>query len=145
MGKKENPLLTYYNREERFAQLMNGWLFRGKPYLKAEDIGEADRRMEGKSRKSREYRLSLIHISMRRDAVLKAFYYYVKRRDGGRTRKLIAEIRGFQDAEATIRECEMLFDIYILGRSNHIEELLKDLDTLPPQQRAVHELSLIHI
>ena len=56
MGKKENPLLTYYNREERFAQLMNGWLFRGKPYLKAEDIGEADRRMEGKSRKSREYR-----------------------------------------------------------------------------------------
>mgnify|MGYP005784515261 FL=1 len=80
--------------------------------------------------------------TMRRDAVLKAFYYYVKRRDGGRTRKLIAEIRGFQDAEDTIRECEMLFDIYILGRSNHMEELLKDLDTLPPQQRAVHEYLL---
>lgn len=59
MGKKENPLLSYYNQEERFAQLINGWLFKGKPYLKADDIGEADRRLEGRSgkhRKSREYR-----------------------------------------------------------------------------------------
>lgn len=56
MGKKENPLLAYYNQEERFAQLMNGWLFRGKPYLKASDISEADRRQEGKGGKGREYR-----------------------------------------------------------------------------------------
>ena len=56
MGKKENPLLAYYNQEERFAQLMNGWLFGGKTYLKAENISEADRRLEGRSGKSREYR-----------------------------------------------------------------------------------------
>ncbi len=54
MGKKENPLLSYYNQEERFTQLMNGWLFRGKPYFKAEDVSEADRRLEGKSGKGIE-------------------------------------------------------------------------------------------
>lgn len=56
MGKKENPLLAYYNQAERFAQLINGWLFRGKPYLKAEDVSEADRRLEEKSGRGREYR-----------------------------------------------------------------------------------------
>ena len=59
MGRKENPLLVYYNQNERFAQLLNGWLFRGRPRLEAGDIKEADRRAEGKSGKSgkrREYR-----------------------------------------------------------------------------------------
>lgn len=80
--------------------------------------------------------------AMRREAVLKAFYYYVKRKDGGRTRKLIEEIREFKDAEEVVRECNMLFDIYILGRSNHMEELQEGLDTLPPQQKAIHEYLL---
>ena len=31
MGKKENPLLDYYSQNERFAQLLNGWLFQGEP------------------------------------------------------------------------------------------------------------------
>ena len=34
MGRKENPLLVYYNQNERFAQLLNGWLFRGGPAWK---------------------------------------------------------------------------------------------------------------
>ena len=38
MGKKENPLLVYYNQPERFAQLLNGWLFRGMSFLEAGDI-----------------------------------------------------------------------------------------------------------
>ena len=48
MGKKENPLLVYYNQPERFAQLLNGWLFQGRPFLEAGDVKEADRRMEEK-------------------------------------------------------------------------------------------------
>ena len=56
MGKKENPLLDYYNQNERFAQLLNGWLFQGKPHWKAGDLRGADRRQDGKSEKSRTYR-----------------------------------------------------------------------------------------
>ena len=56
MGKKENPLLAYYDQDERFAELMNGWFFGGKPYWKAENISAADRRQDGRSRKGREYR-----------------------------------------------------------------------------------------
>ena len=56
MGKKENPLLDYYSQNERFAQLLNGWLFQGEPHWKAGDICDADRRQDGKSRKGRAYR-----------------------------------------------------------------------------------------
>lgn len=54
MGKKENPLLAYYDQDERFAELMNGWFFGGKPYWKAENISAADRRQDGRSRKHME-------------------------------------------------------------------------------------------
>lgn len=56
MGQKENPLLAYYNQENRFAELMNGWLFSGEPYIKAEDIVEADRRTDGRNERGRVYR-----------------------------------------------------------------------------------------
>ena len=56
MGKKENPLLSYYSQNKRFAQLLNGWLFQGEPHWKAGDICDADRRQDGKSRKGRAYR-----------------------------------------------------------------------------------------
>lgn len=54
MGKKENPLLAYYNQPERFAQLLNGWLFGGAECWKAEDISEADRRGTDARRGARE-------------------------------------------------------------------------------------------
>ena len=56
MGKKENPLLVYYNQPERFAQLLNGWLFQGRSFLEAGDVKEADRRMEEKGGRRKEYR-----------------------------------------------------------------------------------------
>ena len=56
MGKMENPLLVYYNQPERFAQLLNGWLFQGRPFLEAGDVKEADRRMEEKGGRRKEYR-----------------------------------------------------------------------------------------
>ena len=46
MGKKEDSLIEYYNQKQRFAELMNGFLFEGKPCLQAEDVTDADRRQE---------------------------------------------------------------------------------------------------
>ena len=50
MGKKEDSLIEYYNQRQRFAELMNGFLFEGKPYLRAEDVTDADRRQEHRTR-----------------------------------------------------------------------------------------------
>ena len=77
MGRKENPLLVYYNQNERFAQLLNGWLFRGRPRLEAGDIKEADRRAEGKSGKSgkrREYRSRYRDLYKRLDSAAVRLY-----------------------------------------------------------------------
>ena len=77
MGRKENPLLVYYNQNERFAQLLNGWLFRGRPRLEAGDIKEADRRAEGKGGKSgkrREYRSRYRDLYKRLDSAAVRLY-----------------------------------------------------------------------
>lgn len=44
MGRKEHPLVWYYNKKHHFAGLMNGWLFHGQDYLHPEDLTNADRR-----------------------------------------------------------------------------------------------------
>ena len=56
MGKKENPLLSYYSQDGRFAELLNGWFFEGKPHWRAGDLRDADRRQDGRSEKGRTYR-----------------------------------------------------------------------------------------
>lgn len=44
MGKKEHPLVWYYDDPEHFAGLINGWLFHGSERLRPGDISDADRR-----------------------------------------------------------------------------------------------------
>lgn len=46
MGKKENSLIEYYNKNQRFAELINGYFFDGKAYLQEEMLSDADRRQE---------------------------------------------------------------------------------------------------
>lgn len=45
MGKKENPLLWYYQEHINFAELIDGWLFHGKGRVQAEQVIEQDRRL----------------------------------------------------------------------------------------------------
>lgn len=44
MGQKENPLIWYCDKAQRFAELINGWLFHGKACIQPEDISSEDRR-----------------------------------------------------------------------------------------------------
>lgn len=76
--------------------------------------------------------------AMRREVVRKAYYYYVKRRDGKRCRLLLDELLTFAQGEEA-KECELLYDIYILKKSSHIRELMEGIEELPPAQRAVNE------
>lgn len=75
------------------------------------------------------------------DVVQKAYYYYVKRKDGMRSKELIEEIRTFDGEKFadTIKECNILYDIYILKKSNHIQELMDGIEELPLMQRAANE------
>lgn len=46
MGKKEYPMVEYYNQNQRFAELVNGALFDGETILKADELTGRDRRLE---------------------------------------------------------------------------------------------------
>ena len=45
MSRKEHPFVWYYNKNLHFAELINGWLFRGRDRLTADDISDSDRRI----------------------------------------------------------------------------------------------------
>lgn len=44
MGQKEESMIAYYNNPENFADLMNGWIYRGEKQLTAAQIQEMDTR-----------------------------------------------------------------------------------------------------
>lgn len=65
MGKKEHPLVWYYNKNMHFAELLNGWLFHGEEQIRSEDVMEMDRRLlagGGKKRYRERYRDILKHV-----------------------------------------------------------------------------------
>ena len=40
MGRKEEPMIAYYNDPGHFADLMNGWIYRGEKKLTARHLLE---------------------------------------------------------------------------------------------------------
>ncbi|MBS6397814.1 MAG: hypothetical protein KH452_11815 [Clostridiales bacterium] len=57
MGKRENPLLWYYNKEENFAGLVNGWLFQGREVISAKNVLAGERRfLRRTSRRTTDYK-----------------------------------------------------------------------------------------
>ena len=54
MGRKEEPLIHYYDQPAHFAELINGWIYDGEDCLSPEDITQADRRLEQRSGKRPE-------------------------------------------------------------------------------------------
>ena len=73
-GKERNPLLVYYNQNERFAQLLNGWLFRGGPRLEAGDIKRQTGGRKEKAEKRREYRSRYRDLYKRLDSAAVRLY-----------------------------------------------------------------------
>lgn len=63
MNPKEEPMVAYYDDPAHFADLMNGWIYRGTKQLMAEQILEADTRYTAKSQ--RNYRTRYRNIAKR--------------------------------------------------------------------------------
>ena len=52
MGQKEESMIAYYNNPEHFADLMNGWIYRGEKQLTAAQIQEMDTRYTARTGKN---------------------------------------------------------------------------------------------
>lgn len=83
-------------------------------------------------------------LSMRKDKrqtldiSMKAFNYYVKEKSKVRCKELYEYFQNEGD-ESIQYETTVLYDIYILEKANHIEELLNGIDTIPLAQRSINE------
>lgn len=47
MGQKDISLVTYFEDQRRYADLMNGFVFKGKQVVREKDVQEADSRVSG--------------------------------------------------------------------------------------------------
>lgn len=54
MGKKEEPMIAYYDDPEHFADLINGWLYHGKKEITSAQIETSNVRYTAKSRKKKK-------------------------------------------------------------------------------------------
>lgn len=56
MGKKEEPMMYYYEKEQHFAELINGWLFHGETEILPKQVHPIMGRYTARSGKSRQTR-----------------------------------------------------------------------------------------
>ena len=56
MGKKEEPMITYYEDARHFSWLLNGWICRGDARIDASQIRPRNIRLTGKTGKGRQVR-----------------------------------------------------------------------------------------
>lgn len=97
--------------------------FKLNAYLIKDDAKEADKVLENllshKLNKRQRY-----------DLVVKGFNIYVGQGNRKRAQELLEEIEGWQDEQMAPvqQECRLTFDIAILGKSDHIEEMEQQLD-----------------
>lgn len=58
MGRKEEPMIEFYEKRQHFAELMNGWLFGGQEEISPEQVRSMNSRYTAKSGKGyrRRYR-----------------------------------------------------------------------------------------
>lgn len=71
------------------------------------------------------------------DILDKAFEYYVYDENQEKCDQIIKEIEKLDD-EKMLKYANMIYDIMILKKSNHIKELEKDFDKQPVMQRAIN-------
>ena len=55
MGKKDIALIRYFEDEARYADLINGFVFGGKPVVRSEDVLGENAAVHGVFRRVREY------------------------------------------------------------------------------------------
>lgn len=124
----DRPLvkLVFPAWNRRFMQL-NG-------YLALDAYGEADAvigRMLGMRQSAKQ----------RRELVGKAFNYYLERGNAAASTELLAEIEGWDDADA-VTEARMMHDIYIKKGWGYIDEMERRLEGLHGVDRGFLELLL---
>ena len=73
----------------------------------------------------------------RQDLVIKAFTIYLQREDKEKTRELLKEIESWNSEKyrQTTHECRRLYDIVILEKANHIDEMERELGASEGKER----------
>ena len=79
--------------------------------------------------------------AQKEDVYMKAFNYYVGVENASKTKEIIEVIEEFDNA-AMKKEARTIYDIFILKRSNYIEEMESALTTQEEEERGINEYLL---
>ena len=88
----------------------------------------------------KEFELLDLNQLQKQDIYLRIFNYYMSEKDYGKAERYKERIcREIKDKEL-VRQTEVIYDIYALQSSGHLEELLNSLEELPMNQRGYTEM-----
>ena len=112
--KTINSMLTkyLYPKYNRLYMTLNGYLFQ-KNYSEAQKLFEEMLSMH-------------VNKKQRKDLVLKAFNYYIERKDKDHAKAMLEEIDTW-DADTQKEEAHRMYDIFILKKYSYIEEMEEQL------------------
>lgn len=101
--------------------------------------------LEGNQRKVNETFDFLLSMKLPKkqeeEITMRAFNYYVGLTDKDRTKKLIEKINAFSNTKMK-DEANMVYDIFILKRGNHIQDVLDQMEYTPEDAQGVNEYLL---
>lgn len=103
-------------------------------YLLEDNKAKVDKQFEKLLRASKK--------SQKKDIFLKAFEYYAFNSDKKKAARYYNELNKLQDPKLT-KYTDLIYDIFILDKPNHIEELENDFETLHPNQQKYYAQLLL--
>ncbi len=98
--------------------------------------------IEGNKRKINDQFDMLLDMKItkaqREEVTMKAFNYYVGMENRSRCKKLLDSISTFNNVRM-LEEATITYDVFVQKKSNHIDELLERMESMPEPNRAIYE------
>ncbi len=147
-ASKQNLMISYLQtgKFEEFEKLTNSFLVKMLfPRYNIEYLKLNASILEGDEAKIEEQFDGLLKVKKSKvqteDITMKAFNYYVGVENKERCSELMETIKGFTN-ERMVQEATIMYDIFILKKGNHIEEVSKMMEGMPDAQKGVNEYLL---
>lgn len=146
--KKQNEMITYLQtgKFEAFEKLTNSFIVKMLfPRYNIEYMKLNAYILEGDEAKIENQFDGLLSVKKSKvqteDITMKAFNYYVGVENKEKCATLIETINTFTN-ERMVQEANIMYDVFILKKANHIDEILEMMEGMPDAQRGVNEYLL---
>lgn len=126
-------MVTLRDRDfDKFFKIADGWLSKFFfPYFNRVYMKMNAYMLMPDQKKLEETMEELLNMRLNKkqnlDISVKAFYYYIDESKKGKCKELLERIKSLGE-ESAIKECQMMYDIFLNHKSNYIDSMISDVE-----------------